>query len=290
MSSSWPPPPPPAAPVLACYRHPKVPAPVTCTRCERPICSDCMVSAPVGWQCPACQKGNPAVKRMRDIPVGGAGGGRPFVTFGLLGAIAAMYVVQMGDAGTNDRLSVVANKVADGEWWRVLTYGFLHGGAIHILFNALLLFQLGSVLEERLGRVRFVGIYAASLIGGGIGAMLLESPDRGTVGASGAVFGMMGALLVLRRTGRSPIEAGLGGLIVINLAISFLPGISLGGHLGGLLVGILIGLVIRLVGEGGDLRLVAGTAAILAALIVGLLLATFPAADWAVRTGGFDLF
>ena len=248
-----------------------------------------MVSAPVGWQCPACQKGNPPVRRMRDISAGGLGGGRPFVTFGLLGVIAAMYVAQLGNGQIEDRFLLVANEVADGEWWRVVTYGFLHGSPIHILFNALLLFQLGSVLEDRLGRARFLAVYGASLIGGGLGAMLLESPNRGTLGASGAVFGMMGALLVLRRTGRSPIEASLGGLIVINLVISFLPGISLGGHLGGLVVGILSGLVIRLVGEGGDLRRVAGTMAILVAVIVGLLLATFPVADWAVRTGGFDL-
>jgi membrane associated rhomboid family serine protease len=114
----------------------------------------------------------------------------------------------------------------------------MHFGLIHILFNMLILFQLGSMLEPTLGRARFALLYAAALLGGSFGALLLD-PDAFTAGASGAVYGLMGAaFLGMRRRGVDPMQSGLGGLLVINLLLTFvIPGISIGGHLGGLLAG-----------------------------------------------------
>jgi membrane associated rhomboid family serine protease len=271
--------------VSACYRHPKVEAPISCNLCQRPICTNCMISAPVGWQCPSCVKGAPPVRRMRDVQSGFAvNGQKPYVTYGLIAICVAMFAGQLGSPEVEDRFVVMASEVADGEWWRVVTSGFLHGNLIHLLFNMLLLFQLGGAVEARLGRARFLGIYALSLVGGSIGAMLLQDPNQPTLGASGAVYGLMGAVVALSRRGRSPIESGIGGLLVINLIFTFVfPGISIGGHLGGLAAGALAGLLIRAVGEGSDVRRVAATAAVLAVLTVGLVFASGPVSEWKVE-------
>lgn len=281
MSATWPPPAPAAGPVTECYRHHKVPAPVTCTRCDRPICTDCMISAPVGWQCPECLKGAPAVRRMRDIQ-GGAlgltGGRKPYVTYALIAVCVAAYIGQQGSDLT-ERGQIVASKVAQGEVWRIVTSGFLHASIIHIAFNMLILFQLGTVLEPRIGRARFLALYTLSLIGGSIGVMLLQPPTTPAIGASGAVFGLMGGIVVLGKRGRSPLEAGVVGLLVLNLVVTFaLPGIAIGGHIGGLVAGALGGLVIRLVGERGDLRRVALTTVLLVALSLPLALGARPVA------------
>lgn len=283
MSAPWPPEPPPVAPVVACYRHPKAAAPVSCTRCDRPICTDCMVSAPVGWQCPTCLKGAPAVRRMRDIQ-GGAfslSGAKPYATYALMAVCAVAFVGQQVSPELTSRGQIVAAEVARGELWRVVTSGFLHNGPIHILFNMLILFQLGTVLEQRVGRARFLGLFAFSLVGGSIGVMLLQAPNRPAVGASGAVFGLMGAIVALSKRGRSPIESGVGGLLLINLVITFvLPGIAIGGHLGGLAAGAVGGLLIRFIGEGSDVRRVALTTGVIVALTVALVGVARPVAQW----------
>jgi membrane associated rhomboid family serine protease len=131
--------------------------------------------------------------------------------------------------------------VADGQWWRLVTSGFLHGGLLHVGFNMYILWFLGNMLEPSLGPWRFGALYFASLLAGSFGALLL-SPDAATVGASGAVFGLMGAAFLLSRArGIDPMQSGIGPLILLNLAISFIPGlnISIGGHLGGLVGGAL---------------------------------------------------
>jgi membrane associated rhomboid family serine protease len=226
---------------------------------------------------------------MRDIQAGGfnLSGKKPYVTYGLLAICVAAYVAQNVSAAFDARFGVVAAAVASGEWWRVVTYGFLHASPLHILFNMLLLFQLGSALEDRLGRSRFLGVYALSVAGGGIGALLQQGPFDYARGASGGVFGLMGAVVVLSRGRRSPIESGIGGLLVLNLIITFvIPGISIGGHLGGLAGGIIGGLLIRVVGERVDVRRVVATTAVLAVLTVGLVVAGPPVSEWKCDQAG----
>ena len=134
--------------------------------------------------------------------------------------------------------------IEQGEYWRLLTSGFLHYGIFHLALNMFMLYLLGSELEPSLGRLRFGIVYFVSLLGGSFGALLLE-PNALTAGASGAVFGLMGAAFVLMRNrGINPFETGLGLLLVLNILLSFRPGISLGGHLGGLVAGALAALVI----------------------------------------------
>jgi membrane associated rhomboid family serine protease len=141
--------------------------------------------------------------------------------------------------------SVSRAAIADGEYWRLITAGFLHAGFFHLLFNMLSLYILGSLLEPAIGRLRFALIYFVSLLAGSFGALLLE-PDAPTVGASGAIFGLMGATaIVLRSRGISVMESGLGIWIVLNLVITFtVPNISIGGHIGGLVGGGVAALVL----------------------------------------------
>lgn len=131
---------------------------------------------------------------------------------------------------------------ATGEWYRIVTSGFVHFGFIHIGFNMFLLYQLGNLLEPALGRVRFALVYAASLLGGSAGVLLL-SPNQLTAGASGAVFGLLGAAAVaLHQRGVNPFSTGIGTTILLNVIITFtLPGISIGGHVGGLVAGAISG-------------------------------------------------
>jgi membrane associated rhomboid family serine protease len=143
--------------------------------------------------------------------------------------------------------------VAEGEWYRLVTSGFLHVSIVHVGFNMFALYFLGRLLEPAIGTARFVGVYVASLLGGSFGALLL-SPDSLTIGASGAVFGIFGATFVIaRRRGLDDVARSIGVILLLNLAISFAnPRISLGGHLGGLFAGLLCALAI-VAGERGML-------------------------------------
>ncbi len=246
-----------------------------------------MVSAAVGWQCPGCAKDGTTVRRLADLD--GAASANPPVTMVLIGISVAVFLlgaVLGGDPLGNGSprvigdLGVYAAAVDAGEWWRIFTSGFLHFGPIHLGFNMLMLWRLGSFLERRWGAVRFFALFTAALVGGSAGALIL-SPGTLTGGASGAIFGLMGAAFVCRGTdgSRDPMEASLGGLLVMNLVITFALSnyISVGGHLGGLLVGGLIGVAIRfdrskhrVVGLGASIGLGA------AALIVGLVVASAP--------------
>jgi membrane associated rhomboid family serine protease len=124
------------------------------------------------------------------------------------------------------------------EYWRLITYGFLHSGILHIGFNMYILYWLGTMLEPSLGHVRFVALYFASLLAGAFGALLLD-PNAATVGASGAVFGLMAAAFVMQRNrGIDPMASGIGPIILINLVLGFvIPNVSVGGHIGGLVGG-----------------------------------------------------
>ena len=139
-------------------------------------------------------------------------------------------------------LALSASFVSEGQWWRLVSSGFLHFGLLHLGMNMLLLWQLGELLEPALDRGRFALLYFASLLGGGAGALLL-SPNAITGGASGAVFGLMAAATVgLSQRGVNPFRTGIGATLLLNLLITFtIPNISIGGHLGGAAMGALVG-------------------------------------------------
>jgi membrane associated rhomboid family serine protease len=234
--------------MATCYRHPSRETGVSCSNCGRPICPDCMTTTPVGMRCPECAKQRTQVKRLRDVA------GVPQVTYALIainvvafiaeghlsfGGSAYGKVVEEGALLGSIRGSATLG-VAHGQWWRIVTSGFLHENLLHILFNMWVLYVLGTMLEPAIGRVRFAVVYFVALLTGSLGALLV-TPHGLTVGASGAVFGLMGAAAVELRARRIPLmQSGVGGIIVINLIISFsVPGISWGGHIGGLIGGAL---------------------------------------------------
>jgi membrane associated rhomboid family serine protease len=179
----------------------------------------------------------------------------PRVTYGLIAANVIVFLTEQGQlsfAGTGVHGRVVAEgwlyreAIAEGhQYWRLVSSGFLHENLLHIGFNMYLLYLLGLMLEPAIGGARFFAIYFTSLLAGSFGA-LLATPDP-TLGASGAIFGLMGAAAVeLRARGFSVMQSGIGGLIVLNLVLSFtLAGISVGAHVGGLIGGVLAALAIR---------------------------------------------
>lgn len=246
--------------MATCYRHPSRETGVSCSSCGRPICPDCMTTTPVGMRCPECAKQRTKVVRMRELPSG------PQVTYALIAINVIAFLAEgrlaggsSGGAGnvfnrgaligsgieaSGHSLSYIG--VAYGQWWRIVTGGFLHVNLIHIGFNMYLLYLLGRILEPALGSVRFAALYFVSLLAGSFGALLV-SPHELTVGASGAVFGLMAAVLLEARARQIPeLQRWVAGLIVFNLAFTFLyPDISWGGHVGGLIGGALCTLVLQ---------------------------------------------
>ncbi len=238
-----------------CYRHPSRETAVACSSCGRPICPDCMTTTQVGMRCPECSRQRTKVVRMREMA------SVPRVTYTLI-AINVVAFLAEGQltlssnqgGGTIYKEGALLGSypglpelgVAHGQWWRIVTSGFLHENIIHIGFNMWVLYILGQMLEPALGHVKFAVIYGVSLLTGSLGALLV-SPHIFTVGASGAVFGVMGAAAVEMRARQIPImQSGVGTLIVLNLIISFtLPGISWGGHVGGLIGGALAAAVLQ---------------------------------------------
>jgi membrane associated rhomboid family serine protease len=239
------------ADVKYCYRHPDRETGLSCSECGRPICADCMTVAPVGLRCPDHSGRTQGVKKVttgvRRATYEGTGA---IVTKALITVNVAVFLLALatgasaGQAGGEvfqEGALIVGNQfigLAAGEWWRLVTAGFIHSGLIHLGFNMVLLWWFGAPLEQGLGRGRYIGLYGVSLLAGSAGAILF-SPQTPTVGASGAVFGLFGAAFVLERQAgitRGPAFT----IIVLNLVLSFvLPNISIGGHLGGLAGGAL---------------------------------------------------
>ncbi len=244
--------------MATCYRHPNRETGVSCSNCGRPICPDCMTPTPVGMRCPECARERTRVTR------GAAGPSRADApaTYALIALNALAYLAEVAAGGgglTPTGSSAIFDfglfgpSVANGEWYRLLTSGFLHASIVHIGFNMFALFWLGRLLEPAIGTPRFVALYFASLFAGSFGAILL-SPDTLTIGASGAVFGIFGATFVIARSrGVDALASSIGIILLLNLAITFgRPEISIGGHLGGLVAGVLCALVI-VAGERGML-------------------------------------
>jgi membrane associated rhomboid family serine protease len=244
-----------------CYRHPDRETGVSCSSCGRPICPDCMTPTPVGMRCPECANQRTRVVRNPTGSPSSGFMGLP-VTYTLIAINVVMYLVEIagGSGGFFEprNSSVVLDLglfgpfVAEGEWYRLVSSGFLHSNLIHIGFNMFLLFLLGQMIEPALGTVRFLLLYFVSLLAGSFAVMVI-SPNDLTVGASGAVFGLFGAgFLLARERGMNMLAGQLGILIVINLAFSFRPGISIGGHIGGLIGGLICAALI-VAGERGML-------------------------------------
>jgi membrane associated rhomboid family serine protease len=254
-----------------CYRHPDRPAPIGCSRCGRPVCLPDAIDAPVGYLCPECAAPPPHVQRAQRR-VAAAQSGR--ATSVLLGIIGVVYLGQLAIPDLWVRGALFGPAIAAGEWWRVLTSGFLHAQSfiLHVAFNSYLLYQLGRLLEPGIGSSRFLAVWFAGLFGGSAGALLLTW-SAPTIGASGAVFGLMGgAMVLMRRRGINPWQTSIGTLVLINLVFTVVaPGVSLGGHLGGLAGGALAAVVLGGRGRAdADLARVWGIVAGLAVLAVVL--------------------
>lgn len=245
---------------LHCYRHPDRETLLSCSQCERPICTSCMTQAPVGVRCPECaghrRSGTPPAMRR----LGAAASGTAVATGVLVTLNVLLYLVEMAQGvglrgvGGSQLVrdgALYGPAVADGEWWRMVTGGFLHASLLHVGFNMYLLWILGSALERFGGTARFLAIYFSALLWGAAGALLL-SPNTLTVGASGAVFGLMAALYLLeRQRGVALLGSAVGMLLLFNLVITFvLPGISIGGHVGGILGGAAAGFILSGYGRG----------------------------------------
>jgi membrane associated rhomboid family serine protease len=242
---------------MRCYRHPDRETYVSCSECGRGICPDCMTYGPVGIRCPdhATTGGRAAVPRRaaRSASRSLSGYG-PFITFTLIGINVALFVLELATGGQlNGTGSWIYEKgvlvsqavdssgqvvgVSEGEWWRLVTATFLHYGPLHLGMNMLVLWFIGPPLEEYFGHWRYLLVYVVSGLAGSAGA-LIWSPNALTVGASGAIWGIMGAALILEARRIWVFGGQAMGLVVFNLAITFLiPGISIGGHIGGLIGG-----------------------------------------------------
>ena len=269
--------------MAACYRHPGRETNVACSNCGRPICPDCMTVTPVGMRCPECARQRTRVRRVAPALRAGAAP----ATYALIALNVAAFVAELvggGSAGSLEGGGRVIHdaglrgpEVADGEWWRIVTAGFLHAGPLHIALNMFALFILGTLLEPGIGTPRFLGVYFVSLLAGSFGALLLD-PNETTVGASGAIFGLMSAAFIIaRHRGLEQLASQIGFYVILNLAFTFgVPGISIGGHLGGLVGGGLCALLITF-GERRARRPVAlealGMAALAAVSVVAALAA-----------------
>lgn len=231
-----------------CYRHRGREALLSCGRCEKPMCSDCAIVSAVGMRCPECagQKRGLAGGVGRTVAPGST-----VLTFFLTAAIVAIFLLQLaadlgalpgvGPRTIEDDGVLFGPLVAEGEWWRLISSAFLHANLLHIGFNALLLWILGSALESHAGTLRMGLVYLGAVLWGSAGALLL-TPDTPTLGASGGVFGLLISAFILEKARNVRLfQPGfLGPLLLINLGFSFLPGVSLGGHFGGLLGGALV--------------------------------------------------
>jgi membrane associated rhomboid family serine protease len=244
-----------------CYRHPDRETGVSCSSCGRPICPDCMTPTPVGMRCPECMRQRTKVVRN---PTGTPGQFSAFpATMVLVLVNVAVYLVEIakGPGGISSisgqlygEFALNGVEVAGGEWYRLVSSGFLHYNVTHILFNMVALFFLGRLVEPALGTPRFLALYFASLLAGSFGALVFSGPDAFTVGASGAIFGLFGAAFVIARArGLNALAGEIGFILILNLVFTLsVPGISIGGHLGGLVGGAVCAGAIVL-GERGKL-------------------------------------
>lgn len=274
-----------------CYRHPDRVTGLSCSECGRPICTECMTMAPVGLRCPEHSGKPQGVQRVtRGVRRASFEGAGAKVTRVLIGVNVAVYVAELvqggGVYGLNssiyDKGFLYAPYVAQGDWWRLFTAAFLHYGPIHLLLNMLGLYWFGSLLERRLGSGRFLLLYIVSGLAGSAGALVV-SPTSATVGASGAIFGILGAGLVLEHQRDYVFGGSAMGVIVANLVLTFAwsGNISVGGHIGGLIGGAAATLALSRFGRGNAAYGRAGLLGIAGIVAVGI--ASIAVAYWKAR-------
>jgi membrane associated rhomboid family serine protease len=258
-----------------CYRHPGRETYVRCTRCDRPICPDCMTAASVGFQCPECvREGSKSVRQARTV-FGGRVGADANVTKVLLAINVVAFVVQLASSDFTNRFEMFGFGVfRDGEYYRMLTSAFLHDPKFlfHIGFNMYALMAFGSQVERLLGGVRYVVLYLVAAFGASVATYLFFTPYGASIGASGAVFGLFGAYFVMARKLRADTSQ-LVVLIGINLAIGFAARgyINNYAHIGGLITGAAVAYVYTQVPRTARLRTalhLGGAAVIAVALLV----------------------
>jgi membrane associated rhomboid family serine protease len=228
-----------------CYRHPKAESFVLCQRCGNTICPECQIQAPVGFQCPDCagvkKSGGLSGAFRRGSSRSMAVGTRPTATFVLLGVIVAVYIGQLLTSGFLTQLFLYWPPLTAIEPWRMMTTMFVHStsSVFHILFNGYSLFILGTLVERLIGPNRFVTLFLFSGFGGSVLVSLL-SPTSAVVGASGAIFGLFGALFVIQRSfGGANVQLLI--VLGLNLVMGFIvPGISWQAHIGGLITGAVV--------------------------------------------------
>jgi len=238
-----------------CYRHTDRDAYISCQRCERLICPDCMRDASVGFQCPSCiSEGKKSVRSARTMAGGLVSTNVGKVSMVLIGINVAAYVVQLATGGRDGEVfrqgamvggsvlfqdATIATGVADGAWWRPLTSAFLHLNLLHLAFNMYALYLFGPFVEKALGTWRFIVAYLTMAIVASAFVYVLSDPRSLTVGASGAIFGLFALALVLQLKAKIDVT-GLLVLLGINAVLSLRANISWQGHLGGFIAGLVI--------------------------------------------------
>ncbi|MGC3955402.1 MAG: rhomboid family intramembrane serine protease [Propionicimonas sp.] len=300
---------PPQPPAPQCYRHPGQGTYINCQRCGRPICPACMIPAAVGFQCPECVSAGARQTRQNQGPYGGERSKNPaLTTIVLIAANVAVWLLYLAtggraswcywrlvlsptgncvastdpnsyypDAGMLDCATLGAQAtwipgVADGAYWQLLTSAFSHIDPLHLGFNMVALWFLGPQLERVIGRARFLALYFVSALTGSALVLWLSDPHSMTLGASGAVFGLIGALLVLVLKVRGNVQSILMWL-GLNLVYTFIgPSISWQGHIGGLIGGALVAAIVAYAPRPNRTRIqwlgIAGLTLVTLALIV----------------------
>ncbi len=229
--------------VLAhCYRHPDRETGLACSNCGRPICTECMTQTPVGQRCPECM----GAQKQRVLRPASMASGRGPVTIAIMIACIGVFLgyapgLASGLFGRRsvalDRISLDGPDLVAGDWYRVVTSAFAHQGLFHIGFNMWVLYVIGTAVETRYGSIRYAVLYVVAFLGGAAGVLLL-SFNTYTVGASGAIFGILGAMVVVEARNGMGFQGPAGRLLIINLFLTFvLSNVSAGGHLGGLAAG-----------------------------------------------------
>ena len=239
----------PASATNFCYRHPGRQSFILCQRCGRTICAECQTQAAVGVICPECMKEQRknAPRTKSAILTRLTGSDRPTVTYSIIGITLVVYLLQFVFGSQLTGLlwyAGVYSYPGSFEPWRMLTTALAHGSIFHVLLNMYTLWIFGQLLEQLLGRGRFLALYLLSALAGSLGVLFLSSPTTPVVGASGAIFGLMGAFLVIqRRLGGNAKQLLV--LVGINVVIGFIPGLQIAwqAHIGGLIGGAVLGLI-----------------------------------------------